>query len=144
MTTLYVAPGSVPSSREVSFHDMEAELGIVSFAYPFDDPFVAIAFDDDGIANHRPPNRTLNNQIIPGPFFILSVTDDGEVTALAPDLVEKYTQLLKEPEFFPEGKWKVITKVEDQPYAAVVHIVSEWVATDTTSQTSTAEKEAHP
>lgn len=144
MTTLYVAPGFAPTPREVSFHDMEAELGIVSFAYPFDDPLVAIAFDDDEIANHRPPNRTLNNQIIPGPFFILSVTYDGKLTSLAPSLISKYQSLFGVPEFFPEGKWKVTTKVEDQPYAAVVHIVSEWVATDTTSQTSTAEKEAHP
>ena len=127
MTTLYVAPDSVPSSREVSFYDMEKELGIVSFAYPFEDENVAIAFDDNGIANHRPPNRTLNAEIIPGPFYVLGVTDDGEVTGLAPELVEKYTQLLEIPEFFPTGKWKVTTKVEDQPYAAVIHVISEWV-----------------
>ena len=144
MTTLYVAPGFAPTPREVSFDEIQETLGIVSFAYPFDDPLVAIAFDDDGIANHRPPNRTLNGQIIPGPFFILSVTDDGKLTGLSPEAVEKYTSLFSIPESFPAGKWKVTTKVEDRPYAAVVHIVSEWVATDTTSQTSTAEKEAYP
>lgn len=89
---------------------------------------MAISFDDDGIANHRPPNRTFNGQIIPGPFFIISITDAGEVTGLSADLVEKYTHLLEKPEFFPEGHWKVTTKVEDRPYAAVIKIISEWVA----------------
>ena len=127
MTTLYIAPGNAPTPLETTFDDIQTELGIVSFAYPFDDPLVAIAFDDNGIANKRPPNRTINGEIIPGPFYVLGVTGDGEITDLTPEAVEKYTQLLKEPEFFPAGKWKVTTKVEDRPYAAVIHVVSEWV-----------------
>ena len=127
MTTLYVAPGSTTVPRMITFDDIQAELGIISFAYPFEDENVAIAFDDNGIANKRPPNRTINGEIIPGSFYVIGITGDGEVTGLAPDMVEKYTTFFSVPEFFPEGQWKITTKVEDRPYAAVIHVISEWV-----------------
>ena len=126
MKAIFVEPGQPAIPADLSFEEIRASLGIVSFAYPFSDP-VALAHDDDGIANGRLPNRTVNGQIIPGPFYVVQVTDDGKVISLSPELEEKYLQVFAIPESFGPGKWKVSVTHEEGGLFNVVRIVSEWI-----------------
>lgn len=59
MKGILVPPGMPGKPVDITDTELELNLGFVSFAYPFDDP-VCLAHDDDGIANRRPPNRTIN------------------------------------------------------------------------------------
>ena len=114
---------------DISGAELERTLGFVSFAYPFDDP-VCLAHDDDGIANHRPPNRTINGNIMPGPFYVLGMSSSGQLTDLSPELTIKYLHYFEKPELFPSGRWKVTTKTADSSFGAIISIKSEWVTSN--------------
>lgn len=129
MKSILVEPGKSAILTNITSRELQEKLGFISFAYPFDDP-VAIAHDDNGIANGRLPNRTLNGEIMPGPFYILSVSPDGDLCSLPPDLCAKYLALFSVPESFPPGKWKISSYVEETKHTAVFHIRSEWVPHD--------------
>ena len=116
-------------ARIVNLHPqaLRTILGLVSFAYPFSDDQIALAHDDDGIANGREPNRTVNGEIIPGPFYVCRINGSGELCDLTPEDLSTYMEMFKEPEVFPSGHWTVHTKTEETEYSFVLHMISEWV-----------------
>jgi len=125
MKSILVNPGFPAVPVEINSDELRSALGCVSFAYPYDDP-VCLAHDDDGIANRRPPNRTINNQIMPGPFYILGVSNSGKLMDLSPELEEKYLSLFSSPEDFPPGRWKITTMTTETKHTAIISIVSAW------------------
>ena len=129
MKAILVPPGLPGKTVDISATELEHELGFVAFAYPFDDP-VCLAHDDDGIANHRPPNRTINGNIMPGPFYVLGMSSSGQLTDLSPEMTIKYLHHFTTPEYFPSGRWLVTTKTAESSFGAVVFIESAWVTSD--------------
>ena len=125
MKSILVNPGLPSALVEISIEELYSVLGCISFAYPYDDP-VCFAHDDNGIANRRAPNRTVNGQIIPGPFYVLGVSESGELMDLAPDLQEKYLSLFNTPECFPPGRWKVSAKTIETKNTMIISIKSAW------------------
>lgn len=73
------------------------------------------------------PNRTIGSEIIPGPFYVMRVDDNGKLCDLTSDDVEKYTALFSVPETFAPGHWDVHTKVDETKNTCIIHIISEWV-----------------
>ena len=128
MKMIQVPPGE--SGFPVDLHPrvLRTLLGFVSFASPFPDERIALAHDDDGIANGRLPNRTVNGEIIPGLFFVVRRNDAGELVDLRPEDIEKYTKLFAEPEQFPPGQWRIHTRTVEERNCCIIRIISEWVA----------------
>lgn len=126
MKSVYVEPGKPAAITEATLDEIKSSLGWLSCAYPFDDD-IAFVHDDDGIQNHRLPNRTINGEIMPGPFYILATTSSGELTGLSDAQIEHYLDLFNIPEHFPAGRWNVQTTVEDTPHTSIIRIKSEWV-----------------
>ena len=127
LKSVYVEPGKPARLVDVDFHTIQEQLGFISCAYPFPDPSVAVICDDDGIANNRAPNRTINGELMPGPFYILTTTSSGELTGLSDAQAEHYLELFSIPESFPAGRWSIKTTVEDLPHTSVIHIKSSWI-----------------
>ncbi|MBR1642151.1 MAG: DUF3846 domain-containing protein [Butyrivibrio sp.] len=126
MKALAVLPGQPAFPIEMEKAQLSSIFDFPSFAYPFEDP-VALLHDDDGIANDRPPNRTINGELMPGPFYVIGVDDSGVLTDLSPLLAEKYLKVFSVPESFPPGRWKITTETEETPSAAIVRIKSRWI-----------------
>ena len=126
MKSVLVNPGLPAAPVDIEEDDLRRELGFISLAYPFDDP-VCLVHDDDGIANHRAPNRTVNGMIIPGPFYVLGVSCEGELLSLSPALQEKYLKVFALPETFPPGQWKVATTIQEDLHGVYVRIDTSWI-----------------
>lgn len=125
LNAILVNPSEPAVPAKVDFETIRAALGTVSFAYPYDDP-VCLAHDDDGIANRRPPNRTVAGQIVPGPFYVLGISPDGDLAGLSPELMDKYLRLFQSPESFPPGRWKVGMKVKESDCCVFLMLESSW------------------
>ncbi len=115
--------------RVVNLHPqaLRTILGFVSFAYPFPDPDIGLAHDDDGIANGRMPNRTIGSEIIPGPFYVCRVGSQGELIDLTANDISTYMEMFKTPEEFGPGRWRITTKTEEKEHTCVLYMISEWI-----------------
>ncbi len=68
MRSIIVPPGLPAVTVDVTLEELSASLGTIAFTYPFDDPIIGLAHNDNGIAEGMLPNRTVKGQIIQGPF----------------------------------------------------------------------------
>ncbi|WP_312635140.1 antirestriction protein ArdA [Oscillibacter sp.] len=107
MTVLVVEPMKEPYIKEIApgLSAMQAEVdGLISAAYPFDDP-VAIICNDEGKMNGMERNRALRDSqgrmydIVAGPFLVTGLGDEN-FASLSPELAEKYMEHFKAPEMF--------------------------------------------
>ena len=130
MKSVYVEPGKPAALVDTTLGEIKSSLGWLSCAYPYEDD-IALIHDDDGIANNRAPNRTINGELMPGPFYVLATTSSGELTGLSDAQAERYLDLFSIPESFPAGRWNVQTTVEDTPHTSIIRIKSEWVVNNT-------------
>jgi hypothetical protein len=117
MKAILVNPESPAMPVNVDLNEIRSTLGCVSFAYPYDDP-VCLAHDGDGIANQKPPNRTINGHIMPGSFYVLGINAEGDLKSLSPKLEKKYLSLFNTPEHFKPGHWKV-TQIEHNAFISI-------------------------
>ena len=127
MKLIQVSPGESAFPVDLHPRALSTLLGLVSFAYPFSDEHIALAHDDDGIANGRLPNRTVNGEIIPGLFFVVRKDGSGNLVDLLPEDEEKYSSLFATPETFPPGHWTVHTKTEETENCCIIRVISKWV-----------------
>lgn len=118
-------------ARIVNLHPqaLRTILGFVSYAHPFEDEDIGLAHDDDGIANGRLPNRTVNGEIIPGPFYVVRISPSGNLIDLTPDDISTYMERFAVPEHFGSGHWTVHSKVVEKEHTCVLYMISEWVTT---------------
>ena len=126
MKSVLVEPGKPAVLVDISPKDLSSAFDILSCAFPFDDS-TAFIHSDNGIAEGLSPNRTFNGEIMPGPFYILSVDSKGSFCSLSSELCLKYLNLFSIPEHFGPGRWKVTSSVEETEYAAIIKVKSEWV-----------------
>ncbi len=107
MTVLVVEPMKEPYIKEIDpgLSAMQAEVdGLISAAYPFDDP-VAIICNDEGKMNGMELNRALRDSqgrmydIVAGPFIVTGLGEEN-FASLSPELAEKYMEHFKTPEMF--------------------------------------------
>ena len=126
MKSILVEPGKPAALVDISPEELSSAFDILSCAFPFEDD-VAFAHSDNGIAEGLLPNRTVNGEIIPGPFYIISIDSHGAFCSLPQELCLKYLSLYAIPEHFGPGRWKVTSSVEETEYTAIIRVKTEWV-----------------
>lgn len=101
-------PGKKAVVKEIdgSLEGMQKVVGgYIEAIYPFDDP-VALVCNEEGKLEGLAMNRALRHEgaiydVICGTFFLcLAPADSSEFESLTDDLVEKYLELYKNPEYF--------------------------------------------
>lgn len=108
LTALYVQPQRPP--EEVRIHDDLVTLqgivqGPIEVISPFEDPVVIIC-NEEGKIDQLPYNRVLSDSrgnvhdIIAGNFLIVGTNEDGELTSLDTEMLDKYMKKFETPEKF--------------------------------------------
>ena len=111
ITVLVVEPQKRPYIKEIddSIESLQNEVsGWIEIVYPFEDE-VGLICNEEGKINELPLNRALvDNEgevidIISGTFLIAGLTEDN-IGSLSPELIQKFSERFKFPEFFLRGK----------------------------------------
>lgn len=116
---LLIKAGKIPETIEIN-NELEsyqtAVGGLIQAIYPFDDS-VALICNEEGKLLGLDLNRSLRDEdgniydIIAGNFLVVGL-GDSDFSGLSEELLEKYKDIFKNPEFFmPAGRtnrWIVI------------------------------------
>ncbi len=94
---LLVEAGERPR-KEIIFNSIEDFKIIVNecTAFPADaeiveiEENVALVRNEEGVLLGLKGNRRIGDEIIAGTFFVAGIDDDGEITSLSDDKIEKY------------------------------------------------------
>lgn len=110
MKILVIQPLKEPYTKEItgSLETMQNIVGgIIQAIYPFDDPEIALIYNDEGKLMGLPPNRALLDKdgniidIIAGTFFLCSAPADGEnFESLSNECIAQYTERFKNIEIY--------------------------------------------
>ena len=107
INVLICEPLTAPYMKEIdsSLESLQATVGgLIQAIYPFEDQ-VALVCNEEGKINGLTLNRAVYGSngemldIIAGTFFITGLTEDS-FGSLSPELAEKYSKLLYNPEIF--------------------------------------------
>ncbi|MBQ7085990.1 MAG: DUF3846 domain-containing protein [Clostridia bacterium] len=109
IAVLVVEPGERPR-KEIIFNSLEDFKIIVNDVTPFpsDAEFVeleenvVLVRNEEGVLLSLEGNRRLGNEIIAGTFFIAGMDNDGNITSLPDDKIEKYRKCFWEIEKFTD------------------------------------------
>lgn len=89
--------------------------GLITCAYPWEEP-VCIVANDEGLINGMPLNRYVEDyQVIAGPFFICSLTED-DFGSLTDEQAERYREMFLRPEIFLDLEDGFIRIPYDDPH----------------------------
>ena len=128
MNCLLIEPNQPPQLVNVTWDDMKNKLGWIEITHPFEDDAVVLINDEDGCANQRLPNRTINGCIIPGPFYVARFNSSDDLIDLLPSDIKLYSEMFSVPEHFAaDGQWRLTSYVEERPHVSIVHVVSAWI-----------------
>ncbi len=94
---LMVEAGKRPY-KEIVFNDLEDFKIIVNKCMPFPadaeivelEENVVLIRNEEGFLLSLEGNRRIGDEIIAGTFFVAGIDDDGEITSLPDDKIEKY------------------------------------------------------
>ena len=111
MRVLLVEPGQAPRAAELEggLEAMQVVVGgRIEAVYPFVEP-VALVCNGEGKLLGLPPNRALRvpetgevYDVVCGTFFLCAAPADSEsFEGLSEGQVERYSELFRQPEFFP-------------------------------------------
>lgn len=123
ITVLVVEPEKKPYVKEIDsgLESLQHEVGgYIEALYPFEDP-VAIVCNEEGKLEGLPLNRCLRDDegkpydIVSGTFLITGLTAEN-FGSLSPELIDKFTELFKQPELFAhkDGKIVVIPMISEE------------------------------
>ena len=103
MKVLLIEPMEQPRVVEIDHTLGELQRlvgGCIAATYPWDEDYVALVCNDNGIAEGLQPNRMLEDyDIILGSFFICGLGEE-DFTSIPDELIEKYTEKFRWPELF--------------------------------------------
>jgi len=101
---LKIEPGKIPYEKEIhnDLEGIQAEVeGLFECVY-LDGNCIAVV-NEEGKINGMELNRRIGNDIIAGPFFICSDSEDGEFVSLSDEQMEKFASEYKDiPAFIGE------------------------------------------
>ena len=115
MTVLVVEPMKEPYAKVIDpgYRALQKEVdGLIQAVYPYEDP-VAIVCNDEGKLMGMELNRALRDEdgqiydIVAGTFLVVGI-DDDDFGSLSPDMVQKYTDLFKQPEQFLQINGRIV------------------------------------
>lgn len=115
MTVLVIEPMKEPYAKEIDpgYRSLQKEVdGLIQAVYPYEDP-VAIVCNDEGKLMGMELNRALRDEdgqiydIVAGTFLVVGI-DDDDFGSLSPDMVQKYTDLFKQPEQFLQINGRIV------------------------------------
>lgn len=96
---LFVEPDSLPIEMEIN-NDYRTIKGLIGGLIECPPIFsdVEIIIDEEGKLKQLPLNRILTNQgrivdMLVGPIIIASYDEEGEMTSLSPELMNKYKEI---------------------------------------------------
>lgn len=123
ITVLVVEPEKKPYVKEIDsgLESLQHEVGgSIEALYPFEEP-VAIVCNEEGKLEGLPLNRCLRDDegkpydIVSGTFLITGLTAEN-FGSLSPELIDKFTELFKQPELFAhkDGKIVVIPMISEE------------------------------
>ena len=58
---------------------------------------ICILLNEEGKLEGLPPNRRLGNDILVGDFYVCGSSEEGDLTSLPEDAMERYTEMFYEP-----------------------------------------------
>lgn len=58
---------------------------------------ICILLNEEGKLEGLPPNRRLGNDILVGDFYVCGNSEEGDLTSLPEDAMERYTEMFYEP-----------------------------------------------
>ena len=104
MTVVVVEPGKRPEIQHIS-DTLEARQnivgGFIECIYPFAEPNICLVCNEEGKINNLPPNRTVNDDVMAGTFFIAGLTRDGDFRSLTQAEAAAAVMAFEKPEVFP-------------------------------------------
>ena len=126
MKVLKIEPRKKPETIDIDLDLESLQLtvdGFIQVIYPTDDP-IAIVCDEEAKLTGKEPNRVLRDEegdvydILCGDFLVVGLCED-DFMELTPELIEKYTELFRHPEYFmrtssgillvrPDGHYELI------------------------------------
>lgn len=101
MKILIVEPNQYPYMAEIE-NNLSAMQGVVEglIECVAIEEGVDIVCNEEGKINGLPLNRSIENDIIAGTFFVVGYNDNGEHVSLTDEQFEKYSNMFHEPEQF--------------------------------------------
>ena len=98
---LKVEPGKPPYEKEIKdkLEDIQAEGGGL-FEIVYLSSGVLLCCNEEGKLNGMKPNRTVGDDIICGPFFLVGDSQDGEFVSLQGSKIVELTKQFAQPEQF--------------------------------------------
>lgn len=108
ISVLLVEPGKHPEIIKIdnALRAMQQVVeGLIEVYQPFEDNAIVIC-NEEGKFNGMYPNRAIYSgdgrmeDVIFGPFFICSESEDGDFKSLSDDLMKKYKEMFEIPEMF--------------------------------------------
>ena len=85
---------------ECNFESLQSLVhGMIACTYPWEDDYIGLIHNDNGIAEGLPPNRVVGRNIIFGDFLIAGLGEE-DFTDLPDDLILKYSEIFSVPEVF--------------------------------------------
>ena len=101
MKILIVEPGKHPRKADIphTLSNLQAVVGgYIQAVYPWDDP-VALVCDEEGLLKQLDFNRLVAPEVpIFGTFFLCGLGEE-DFTDLPDDLMEKYSNMLYDPQY---------------------------------------------
>ncbi len=110
MLILIVKPGKDPRGAVINSDLPEMQKivdGYIEIISPFEDQVVLVC-NEEGKLRDLPPNRALRDKtgqirdVIVGTFFLCGIDAERELCSLTPAQEEKYRELFRETEAFPQ------------------------------------------
>lgn len=118
MKVLLVEPGKHPRVVDIE-HTLEEmyrilECDTITATYPWEEDYVALVTDDEGLFKDNPWNRVIDQYTtIKGNFFICGLSED-DFSDLPDDLIEKYKRMFWIPQaFIPTSHGMIVIHVDD-------------------------------
>jgi len=102
MKILKVEPGKAPYEKEIdnTLENIQQEVGGGLFQPVYLGGRVILCCNEEGKLNGMEPNRRVGDDIICGPFFLVSEDSEGEFVSLSDKQMQLCKELFAEPEQF--------------------------------------------
>lgn len=111
--TLKVEPGKEPVAAMLSNNLSSLQSAVGGFIELLGiDENVGILCNEEGKLMGLEGNRRLGNDILVGTFYVVGVSQEGDLTSLTEDQLQKYSEQFREPEVITQEEiWQATTRI---------------------------------
>ena len=111
---LRVEPGKAPEEKEIGadLKSLQADVGgLIECVYLDDDPGTILVCNEEGKLNGMEMNRRLGDDIICGPFFLVSDDGEGDFTSLNDRQMGALKERFAQPEQFADFEPDAVPRI---------------------------------